>query len=345
MKERLKSPIFLIFFITSKCNSKCNHCFYWKNLNKNVKELTLEEIKKLSKEFNKIPEMALSGGEPFLREDIVEIYRVININNKPKFFTIPTNGLLPEKIYNKVKEMLECNFNTVLSINLSLDGTKDIHDEIRGVRGNYEKVIETYNKLSLLKNDYKNLIIKITTTITNKNIKNISKLIEDVKEKMPKIDFHNFEIARGDIKNKDYKPPSIEELSEIKELLYRTWESYEFYGKKNKLKSRIASKIKKFVFETYLRIIKEKKQVIPCYAYKTSVVIDEKGDLYFCELLPSIGNIKKNSLKEILQSESADKQIKFIKNKGCYCTHSCFQQKNIILNYRLFPKLFSYIIK
>ena len=55
MKNSLKRPIYLIYFVTNKCNSKCNHCFYSKKLNvmKN-KDLSLEEIEKFSKQLGKL---------------------------------------------------------------------------------------------------------------------------------------------------------------------------------------------------------------------------------------------------------------------------------------------------
>ncbi len=34
IKKGLDSPILLIHFITSNCNLRCDHCFYWKDINK-----------------------------------------------------------------------------------------------------------------------------------------------------------------------------------------------------------------------------------------------------------------------------------------------------------------------
>ena len=61
------SPTFLILFINSICNMKCEHCFYWTSLNKRD-DLSEEELFALSRSLGPIENLNLSGGEPFLRE-------------------------------------------------------------------------------------------------------------------------------------------------------------------------------------------------------------------------------------------------------------------------------------
>ena len=56
-----KTPLQLIHFITSKCNAKCGHCFYWKNLNTKG-ELSLEEIEKITKHLPDLVILNISGG-------------------------------------------------------------------------------------------------------------------------------------------------------------------------------------------------------------------------------------------------------------------------------------------
>ena len=93
----------LFFFITSNCNSRCKGCFYWKNINK-VKELSLEDIKVMFGRMPDINHISISGGEPFLRKDIVEICEVFAKGNNVKSITIPTNGLMPDIIYKNTKK-------------------------------------------------------------------------------------------------------------------------------------------------------------------------------------------------------------------------------------------------
>ena len=70
----VSSPPFLILFINSICNMKCEHCFYWQQLNQRD-DLTFDEIVALSEELGPIENLNLSGGEPFLRKEFGEICR------------------------------------------------------------------------------------------------------------------------------------------------------------------------------------------------------------------------------------------------------------------------------
>ena len=338
-KNSLKKPIYLIFFVTNSCNAKCSHCFYSNQLNINQKDLlTLDQIENIAKSLGKLVWLAMSGGEPFLRNDIEKIYQIFCDNCKIKDLNLPTNGTLPDVIYEKTKLMLESRKIKNFAVTLSLDGTKETHNQIRGIDC-YDNVFKTYSKLVQLTEAHKNLSIKINTTISNKNIDVIPDLINEVKEKMPKINFHNFEIIRGNPKDTSCQPPTTEQLEAIKPLIFKTWEHYSFYGKKS-LPSRIALNAKKFLFNSYIKTLNEKKQLFPCYAGKIHAVLDYNGDIYLCELGPKIGNIKEQSFKEGWNSENANIERKKIMNKECYCTHSCFQNTNVSFNQKLWPRLF-----
>jgi len=341
LKGRLKKPIYLIFFVTNKCNSKCKHCFFSKELNKiEEKDLSLEEIEGFSKQLGKLVWLCISGGEPFLRDDIDEIFKIFVRNNKVEDFSIPTNGVLTDAIYKKTRAMLEHAKNSsvkAFTLNLSLDGTKEVHDKIRGVKC-YDKVIATYRKLATLKSRYKFFSIRVATTLSNVNIGNIEDLHNDVVKKMPKVDYHNFEILRGEPKDSSYKEPSMEDLLAVRPLLFKIFEKYDYYSG-NKITSRMASKTKKLLYNEFLKILQTGKQPFACYAGRVHCVLNYQGDISFCELLGKIGNIRKSSFEEIWNSEKAKEMRLFIKNRKCACTHSCFQTTNFVFNQRNWPNL------
>src|SRR5579863_658298 len=76
----VSTPPFLILFINSICNLTCEHCFYWKSLNRRD-DLTFDEIKALSEELGTIENLNLSGGEPFIRAEFADIVRLFIRNN------------------------------------------------------------------------------------------------------------------------------------------------------------------------------------------------------------------------------------------------------------------------
>ena len=154
------NPIYLTYFVTNKCNLKCQHCFYWKNLNLKKRELTLEEIDKFSKNLKDILVLNITGGEPFLRKDLPDLIKTFYINKKPIILTINTNGFLTNKIISDTEKILSF-YKLPLIIEISLDGIKEDHDKVRYVEGAFDKSILTFKKLKELQNNYPKIYQKI----------------------------------------------------------------------------------------------------------------------------------------------------------------------------------------
>ena len=91
----------LNFAITYWCNSKCTFCSIWDIRPKN--ELTLEEIEKFAEKIPNIQWLRLTGGEPFMRRDYVDIVRLFD-KNLPNLIILstPTISIKPEDIYAKI---------------------------------------------------------------------------------------------------------------------------------------------------------------------------------------------------------------------------------------------------
>src|SRR5919197_3378206 len=83
----------VIFFIPSRCNARCETCFYHEELNR-PGDLTFDEIARVSRTMPAITDLWLSGGEPTMRHDASEIIRLFVRNNGVRRVIIPTNGLL-----------------------------------------------------------------------------------------------------------------------------------------------------------------------------------------------------------------------------------------------------------
>ena len=113
------------FFLTKKCNARCPFCFYVSDrhlLKESRPELTLDEIRKISVSTGKLLWLAFSGGEIFLRDDIVEITKVFYERNRPAIILFPTNGLLTDVIREKIEAVLKQCRNSTIAVKLSLDG-------------------------------------------------------------------------------------------------------------------------------------------------------------------------------------------------------------------------------
>jgi len=165
-----KSPISLEWLITGCCDSNCCYCIYDKYRMENGKELSTSEALSLVREIadSGVINVTLSGGEPLLRKDIVEIIRAfyefgINIR-------LDTNGI------NLTKRLLDnlLSFQDTLKISISIDSLDpETNDKIRGFVGCTSRVIQNIAKIK----DY-GIYTNISTVLTklNANIPTMIKL-------------------------------------------------------------------------------------------------------------------------------------------------------------------------
>ncbi|HQX83771.1 MAG TPA: radical SAM protein, partial [Vicinamibacterales bacterium] len=165
------SPPFLVLFINSICNMKCEHCFYWTSLNKRD-DLTKDELFALSRSLGRIENLNLSGGEPFLRKEFSEICRQFIQHNGVKQIYVPTNGWYTDKTVKAIAETLEEPALELFAAELSLDGMAEFHDRFRVADGAFNKAMATYDALAELQRKDPRLRIHAISTATDVNASN-----------------------------------------------------------------------------------------------------------------------------------------------------------------------------
>jgi len=338
-----RNPIQLTFFLTRRCNLKCPFCFYLsdkKALKENLPELSLDEIEKISSSMGKLLWLAFSGGEIFLRNDIVEITKIFYEKNKPAIILFPTNGLLTDVIHEKIEAVLQhCKRSTTV-IKLSLEGLEYLHDSIRGMKGSFQKTMQTYNTLKELLEAYPNFELGINTVFSSANQDHMDELIEFVSG-LKGIKTHTVSFIRGtvsDIKLKNIEAgkylKTINKLSS--NLKGKSSGIYRFSGAKLKAAQDILQR--SLIYET----LEKRKRLIPCYAGRLNLVLTETGDVFPCEsFTEKMGNVRGNNydLMRIARSPEAQKILSSIQDRNCYCTHECYFMTNILFNPFMYPAL------
>lgn len=327
----------VIYHVTFRCNARCSFCFNWKVINKDEQpELSLDELEKISQVMPNFSWLMLSGGEPVLRKDLVKVIGIFYRNNKIKHLTLPTNGLIPDKIFTITQELLSKYKRLTITVSFSLDSLGEDHDALRGVNGCYDKLMESYNLLRPLRKN-KSLNVKFNSVIGNFNCDKLAELANEIRRQNP--DMHTIDFIRGDLKEDDLGLPPANKTEEIIKFIKENYNYYQGYAnlKKHSFFLRtISSAIQKYYLHLFQQIIKQKRQVIPCLAYKTNLVIYPYGDISFCEPLPAFANFRdyNYNYQEVIKSQIAQKQKKMIKNKKCHCYHPCYQYLNILFNPR-----------
>lgn len=309
------SPPFLILFINSICNQKCEHCFYWRNLNRRD-DLSKEELFELSRSLGRIENLNLSGGEPFLRPEFGEICRQFIRQNQVRQIYVPTNGYFTDRTVKQITETLKEPSLELFVAEISLDGLGEFHNQFRGSPGAFDKAMQTYEALARLQESDPRLRIHSISTATEINMDEIRRLTTYLFDHCPKMDHHNLALIRGDRKNPSLHGPNLAEYQKLYDYVQRLWSSRE--------ESRYGSIIEPMLQWAKTRTANAQNQVIPCRAGVLSAVVYSNGDVSVCETHAPLGNLREKSFWEIWDSPEARQLRDSIKRKECYCTNEIF---------------------
>ena len=163
-----RRPRLINFPITDNCSSKCTMCNVWESKVKD--EITPLEIKRLLSNtlFKKVKHLGISGGEPSLRHDLVEcIKAIIESLVSLQSISITSHGFHPKKWERALPEIkkLCSDLRVNFSLNISVDGVGEGHEEIRRIKGGWEKLYDTIILAKTLE-----IPIQLQTTVSKTNV-------------------------------------------------------------------------------------------------------------------------------------------------------------------------------
>jgi radical SAM family uncharacterized protein len=256
----VRAPLFCGHKLTYNCNLRCKMCPFWK---RSSTDPSLEKEKAILKQIHDsgVCGIAFEGGEPLLRNDLVEILAFSR--SLPLHTSLVTNGTLLE---SRIDEMASY-INGVVYV--SLDGLEKTHDTIRGVSGCFGKavrgIIASREKVS----------VTINTTIMAENVHEIEDLVKLAKELDIKI---SVAVAHEYCSAEAYAPASHEireiagKLAELKKKGYPLVNSISYF--------RVMAKEKNWKCKPWslVNVGPEGKLVLPCYVrneYATNVSVFE----------------------------------------------------------------------
>jgi len=318
---RVPSPPFLILFINSICNMKCEHCFYWQQLNQKT-DLSFDEIVALSNELGHVEQLNLSGGEPFMRKEFAAVCRQFIRKNGVKEIYTPTNGYYTEKTVEALREVLKEKSLKVIGIEISLDGMPAFHDEFRKTKYAFHKAMETYDALVELQKEDSRLQIFSISTATADNMEQIKQLTTFLFDRCPKMSQHHLAIIRGDRKNPSLSGPALQGYKELYTYVRRLWAE--------RTEQRTGAVVDPMLQWATCKSAELQEQVVPCRAGTLSAVIHANGDVAVCEQRPPIGNLRKDSFRKIWHAHQTQQIRKSIAAKECYCTNEIFMWPSIV---------------
>jgi MoaA/NifB/PqqE/SkfB family radical SAM enzyme len=353
---KIVNPITLTFSVTAACQSKCKTCNigarYLANPQIAEEDLTLDEIEKIFANLGNIYFLNISGGEPFLRKDLPEIVELAMKYLRPKIIHIPTNAFLSEKIENVTRNILgimsKYNHDIPLTVKPSIDGIGEKHDEIRGLKGNFKKLEETIQRLKMVEKDHSNFHLELGTVVSNFNINDLDE-IENWVHKQGVQSYRN-EIAeqREEFFNIGEEITPSNEV--YRKLMVNFKKNIEENLQHKKSLAKMTESMRLVYYDLVVKILRKKKQVIPCYAGISNIHLNYDGELWPCCVLGyahSMGNVRdfNYDYDALYNSEKAKEVRKFIKDGRCYCPLANQAYSNMLISLPYLIKMFINYLK
>lgn len=155
--------------ITPRCNLRCKYCCHFTSEGDVSRELGFDEWDQFFTECgeNGVMNVHLSGGEPFIRKDILDILQSI-INNKMRFGCNTNGNYITEEVADFIANSKRCN-----GMQVSLDGhNAETHDALRG-NGSFDKAVAAIRIMHS-----KGIKVGIRVTIHKNNVYHLTEIAD-----------------------------------------------------------------------------------------------------------------------------------------------------------------------
>lgn len=317
--DRISALPIVILMPHSACNCQCVMCDIWKD-NKNLKQLTEKDIHGLLDSLRKLgtQQVVMSGGEALLNPNFFKFCDILKKQN------IKVSLLSTGLTLRRNAEQLLLYVNDLI---VSLDGSEEVHDRIRNIPGAFKKLREGVQYIKSIDPAFR---ITARTVIHRLNFRNWSAIIHAAKEiGLDQISFlpadvsshaFNREVLWSDQRQHEILPDEIE-LAELNIILERLIEKYK-EDFTNGFVAESPEKLRK-IYSYYAAYYgKNPFPYKKCNAPWVSAVIEADGTVRPCFFHAAIGNIRNQSLDEVLNS---DKSIRFRKELDIENNETCIK--------------------
>lgn len=302
---------YLIFFITSRCRGGCGHCFNRSRLNADD-DLSFAEIRRVSATAGPLGALLLSGGEPFLRQDLVEIVSLFAEHNGVVTCAIPTSGDDPRTVVQATDRLLRRCPRLHLAVSPSVDGPAALNDELR-FPGSHRAARETVRGLVRLRRQHPGLEVVAHTVLSRRNAGALPELMEEVAGWG--VTGHSVELIRD-----SSLLPLPGALPRLHRQVLRNRARY------------LHTPLERLVILGSLSLAQRTKErslaghPFRCVAGRRVGVLDADGGLRACELLPPAGNVRDFDcdLQAAWEALAPAASVRQSPTPCQGCTHVCF---------------------
>lgn len=299
-KPVYQAPVISHLAITHRCNMRCKYCSVRKIHQQYPEELSTEDYQKMIKKLNDwgVFQIGFTGGEPTLREDLVELTKYVSSVGTACNMT--TNGwFLPKK---RAKELYRAGMEQV---QVSLDSyKKKTHEKLRD-KGSWARAWQTIECLKDV-----GMRVGIDCVVTKNNLQDILGFIKFL-EKRKILGLTLIKLKKGDLPLSVFKK-LVPEYKEYGELIARVCE-------RNNRMPEVTIDCGSVCNLHYSLTSEEQKKIhsAGCPAGHTLISIAPNGDLYPCAALSTkefkLGNLLTDDLDEIWSQNTILTNLRDIK--------------------------------
>lgn len=301
------SPQAISLEITHNCIAKCVMCNIWK-IPREVQDLSMGHwIHLLSSDLlSDLRELDITGGEPFLRDDLPQFFSgICRLKQKSlkalQSIAVTTNGFLTGRVLDCFQEILPKLRDRGIDLVMvcAMDAIGDIHERIRNYPDAWSKVNETIQGLKKLRETFSNLVIGLKTTILPINVQELQELALYAETNGLFTIISPCIITDARYLNPDRAHDLVFSQEDIQEMI-KFYESDAFQWSVHG--------------DTVVRFFKNGVTTKPCSCGFNYFFVRSTGQLFLCPLINiSMGNIKESPIGELLHSKKA---FQFRRNIG-----------------------------
>ena len=339
-----RHPVSLVHFVTRRCNARCSFCFIdFDHPDPVSSELTVDEIDRLTRTVGPhLQNVNITGGEPFLRGDMLDIARSYYDNTGIRSIYITTNGALTSRIVPFAKAVAEEYPDRKLIISLSVDSFPEEHDRIRKINGLFDKVMHTYHALNDLGGP---VMANVAITVSHENHAIVPALYEDL------ITRHGVQAITAIIVRDegvyavpaDHKVAILDAYRQLTGNIKRDLRSGRLGGyDASSLQGRLMNRKNDLMFDIVADTYTDPHYISPCHAGRLFGIVDVDGTVYPCEVLDRpLGNLRDYDMDfgRLWRDRAAREATAWIRDTNCNCTYECAWSFNILGNLRYQPSL------
>lgn len=276
-------PFKLTLIVTFSCDTRCRMCNIWQRPKKGT--MTLEEVDRFFQRNPHFSWVNLSGGEIWTRPDASDLIQIV-LDRSPDLFLLdfPTTGQQTDAIVSGVERILRSPLPKLL-LTVSLDGSREVHEDVRRTKGAFDRAIETFRQLRKLRS--RRFDVFLGMTLSNFNRGELFSTIDAVREEIPDIELSEFHVNLAQESSHYYQNEGMgrteqEALGDLGEFLRRRGHRFHPVAWLERTYQRLTP-----------RFLESGETPLPCKALASSVFIDPRWNVYPCSMYDApLGNLR-----------------------------------------------------